>query len=229
MLNCYAEVREKDDFISNWFIDLGTHYLDYEAPGNVGKAISGLSYFQQNGFFGQTSWKVRTYEASPRIYQDNLRSIPKFKSMFFEFEAFNLAITGNSGMVIFSELFSNPSGSNCVGKSFSRHESAAPQLKKKDIYVYVPSKSLKEVLDEVIAQDNEAKVYLKIDIEGSEYSALKSILHRTDLMQKIQVIYVEWHHRFWKNQIFEYLKRLMFKLLFISYCYLFRIRVKSHW
>ena len=55
-----------------------------------------------------------------------------------------------------------------------------------------------EILFTIISNDNEAEIYIKCDIEGSEFLVLPKLLD-SPYVNRIKKIYIEWHERFWHD------------------------------
>lgn len=214
--------------VMKWFLDLGTHYLAEDHPGNSGKAKSGLLSFLESGHFRNQEWNVWTFEASPRIFAANNVMLPSISQLFHSFEAFHYAICGHNGEIGFLDLVSNPAGSNCVNKTFLDVDSSAPLFRGNDQKVTVPAISLVSVLEEVIGRDSDACIEIKCDIEGAEFAALPNLLRRKDLLRAVDAVYIEWHQRFWRKRR-ERLVKHSFKIFFVLYCRMLRVRVASHW
>jgi hypothetical protein len=53
-----------------------------------------------------------------------------------------------------------------------------------------------DIMNEICKNDAGAEIYIKCDIEGSEFIVLPKLLN-SDYIDCIKEIYVEWHERFW--------------------------------
>ncbi len=215
--------------MGRFFLDLGTHYLNFNHPGNTGMAPSGLESFISSGILADQDWEVLTIEASPRIFEANLSSLGSFSERFRTFEARNQAVTGADGMVEFLDLHSNPAGSNAVGHRFRSTHSASPELKNLDRAVTVESIAFSTLVREIVNEDPERTIHIKMDIEGSEFLAIKDMLAHPDCMSNIKEFWIEWHLRFFKHRPLHFVKNLILKLRFQRQCSKMRIAVMSHW
>lgn len=56
---------------------------------------------------------------------------------------------------------------------------------------------IKDVLKEIADKYPECEIYIKIDIEGSEFKVIPEIFKSNDV-KNIKEVYVEWHERYFK-------------------------------
>jgi hypothetical protein len=53
-----------------------------------------------------------------------------------------------------------------------------------------------DIINEICKNDFYAEIYIKCDIEGSEFAVLPKLLNSI-YIKCIKEIYIEWHERFW--------------------------------
>jgi FkbM family methyltransferase len=210
-----------------WFLDFGTHFIRKDDVQNVGCAPNGLLSFYENGTIG-IEHNVITWEASPRIYASNVPEFDNMRKKFATFQAINAAVLNYDGTVLFADLASNPSGSNCVGAIFKDQESARPELRHLDAVVEVRAQSITSIISDVLSQDPDAEISMKIDIEGGEFAVLSSLARTPSLARRIDEIYVEFHARFWRRTPL-YLWRLGQQACLVMLMRLYGVRVLKHW
>jgi len=212
----------------NYFLDFGTNFFNKYEPENIGRGENGLMYnFYDNGYFKNEDWTVFTYEASPSIYNSNLKYINTIGEKFKHFEAFNLAIADYTGVIKFNMHHGNPAGSNCISDNIFMKD-YADESRRNDIDRYeVKCIDILEIIDNIVKKDKNANIHIKCDIEGSEFSVLPRLLKFPDLKKYLNVIYIEWHERFW-DSLPNYISILESKKKIIDEFQKIGITLKNH-
>jgi hypothetical protein len=68
---------------------------------------------------------------------------------------------------------------------------------------------IEDILSEICNKDPEAEIYIKCDIEGSEFVVLPRIIE-SEYVHHIKEMYIEWHERFWYGTS-DYIKKIIEK------------------
>lgn len=182
-----------------YFLDLGTHWFE------------GLEEFITKIPLDNT-FNVLCYEPNITIFNKSREKndlINKYENMFVSFKHYNLAIMDYTGEINFNShsgawknhnkdeyISGYTSGSNCLDIN--------PQYDSGNGVVFdiVTTKckciDIDEIITNIVETDNSAIIYIKCDIEGSEFKVLPKLL-KSKYIHHIHTIYVEWHERFWSN------------------------------
>jgi len=199
------------------FLDFGTNCFE------------GLDYFTEILDIN-SQWAVQCYEADPFIFSKTFgsRNFDKFKSFSHQ----NLAIfdacenitincvksvrlkghTGYQDGIYLGDF----GGSSLIDRS---KETGANTINE-TVKAIVRGVDVNSIIHDIVKHDAKAQIYIKCDIEGSEYSVLTRILSSPHL-KNLQCIYVEWHSRFFaedaaKMQALEDHLKAMFALHGVS-------------
>jgi len=180
------------------FLDLGTHKFE------------GLKEFTEKLNI-DTTWNVYCYEANPLVYNENL--LEDMKDLYNHIEFHNLAVMDLNGSIIFhchDGAWSDHSKEKYV-KEYTTGSNALNQTPIYDIgngAVFnivdkeVECVDINEILDNICLSDPQAEIYIKCDIEGSEFLVLPRIIE-SNYLSNIKQMYIEWHERFWYNNGIE--------------------------
>jgi hypothetical protein len=57
----------------------------------------------------------------------------------------------------------------------------------------------KRIVEEIIKDDQDARIIIKCDIEGSEFKVLPRILEIENVEKYVREMFIEWHERFWEK------------------------------
>ena len=180
------------------FIDLGSHRFE------------GLNEFTEKLNLGIND-NVYCYEPNKKIYEVSRQNniIDYYKNKFYSFKDYNLAVMNYSGKICFNShngAWNNNNkdsyiegwtcGSNCLDIN--------PKYDPGNGYHFdIISEEcdcidIEEIISSIVLNDNDAEIYIKCDIEGSEFVVLPKLI-KSEYINKVKCIYIEWHERFWLN------------------------------
>jgi hypothetical protein len=204
------------------FVDLGAHYFE------------GLADFTSRLKIDKT-WNVYSFEACKDLYDETQIERAKIEGIYNKLVHRNLAVLDRNGTVTFNKIVDAVNiytGEVYLGASQGhlggdRHYWGAANCLEENPtvdngYTWVPIKEdvgcvdINDIIDEIIENDPSAEIYIKIDIEGSEFKVLprlKETLH----ISNIKEIHTEWHHRFWENNPAAYTEKCKSKDDLIAY------------
>lgn len=172
----------------NYFLDFGTHYF----YGTIHE--NGLLSFEKKGFFGSKApydWHVQTFEPSIHAIKANQAHLSSIASRFVSFEAHHAAVSDRAGLVDFKWCPNNEAGSNCIGENVA-------EVSEQGAVVYpVQCFDIQELIKNIVAKDEDARISIKCDIEGSEFAVLTKLIAMKNVGQWVKDVFVEWHDRFW--------------------------------
>ena len=176
----------------NYFLDFGTHLFQ------------GLEMFTEKLSIDET-WEVQSYEANPFTYVESMSKRAEFQDKYKKFSHKNLAVMDTDGVITMNchKGAWDPEGN--YHDEFTSGSNALDNTPTYDAgikYVFdivkteVDCISIDTILNNICSEDPDAKIYIKCDIEGSEFAILPSILE-SEHIKNIVEMYVEWHERFW--------------------------------
>jgi FkbM family methyltransferase len=174
------------------FIDLGTHLFE------------GLEEFITKLGIDNT-FCVYCYEPNKFVYDKSKEISEKYKNKFIIFEHNNIAVMNYTGEITFNshkgawksngEYNSDYDyGSNCLTINPNRDVACGAVF---DIIQYkCECLDINDILNKIYNFDKDAIIYIKCDVEGSEFEILPKILD-SPYKNLIKELHIEWHERFW--------------------------------
>jgi FkbM family methyltransferase len=178
------------------FLDLGAHKLE------------GLEEFTEKLGI-DSEWNVYSYEPNIFIHEDTEKNAEKVKDKYRSFEFHKKAVMDESGSLTFNchkgcwkndqknddeYLDMMTTGSNAL--DLNPHLDIGNGVVFDTVQYDVECVGIEDLLADICDKDSEAEIYIKCDIEGSEFAVLPRIIE-SDYSQYIKEIYIEWHERMW--------------------------------
>lgn len=179
------------------FLDLGAHKLE------------GLKEFTEKLGIDK-EWKVYSYEPNIAIKDELEKNANEIRENYKSLEVYNKAVMDESGIVTFNchlGAWSN-SDKNDYIKNYTTGSNALdsnPQIDIGngvvfDVFQYdVECISIDEILETICKEDPQAEIWIKCDIEGSEFVVLPRIIESV-YSKNIKEMYIEWHERMWFHE-----------------------------
>lgn len=178
------------------FLDLGTHRFE------------GLEEFTRRLNIDKT-WKVYCYEPNPIIYESSSAKKQQILNNYQELHHMNQAVSDHNGSIqmnIHEGAWMSKEGNHFLADYTcgSNILSIDPKMdvlngaKFNICHRTVECVDIREIIQQILSENAEfeTEIYIKCDIEGSEFTVLPRLLESPG-MDVIQEIHVEWHERFW--------------------------------
>lgn len=179
------------------FLDLGSHKLE------------GLQEFTKKLGIDK-EWKVYSYEPNILIQEEAKKVVEEIKDNYKSLEFYNKAVMDESGLITFnchrgawkdqekSEYWDGyTTGSNALDTNPVVDIGNGVLF---DAVQYdVECVSIGEILESICSEDPDAEIYIKCDIEGSEFVVLPRIIE-SKYSKNIVEMYIEWHERMWYHE-----------------------------
>lgn len=189
------------------------YYLDFGSH-----RFGGLEEFEKSLGINK-EWKVICYEANPFVFQEALILKSKFS---FNIDLINKAVLNKNDKITFNAhngawidqnfIEKYDTGSNClsINPKIDHGNGAIFNINQ----VEVDTCDVLEIINDICNKDNSAELFIKCDIEGSEFIVLPRILE-SDNVRNIKEIHIEWHERFWLNTD-EYISKVKDRQLILE-------------
>jgi FkbM family methyltransferase len=178
------------------FIDLGTHKFE------------GLTEFTDKLKLDNNDY-IYCYEPNNKIYElsREQNTIEYYEKKFYSFQHYNLAVLDYSGKIIFNShngawtnnnkdnyINDYTTGSNCldINPLFDTGNGVHFDIQLQECNCI----DIEEIISSIVINDTDAEIYIKCDIEGSEFVVLPKLIN-CKYINNIKNIYIEWHERFW--------------------------------
>lgn len=188
------------------FLDLGAHKFE------------GLGMFTERLKIDK-NWNVYSFEGDPNTHKASIEEVyPQIKDKYNSLESHNIAIMPYDGTVTFHSRKDtiDASTGESLGRNFTEGSTAvekpisgrgAPEIGIERIeFEYeeheVECLDINTVLTGIVEYDPDAVIYIKMDIEGSEFGVLPKLIESSHL-KHVTAIWIEWHERFWEGEEFE--------------------------
>lgn len=164
-------------------------FLDFGA--NTG---NGLSSFIQK-FYMNKEWIIESFE--PDL---NILSLfrEKFKDTELNIKSHHCAVWKHNGEVDFSTFTKNSEGSSVEYLMSKLYTSVYSETN-------VPSTRVvcRDICDIINQYNSDDSIYVKMDIEGSEFSVIRRLLEDESACKKIKEMFIEWHTPWLKDETEE--------------------------
>jgi FkbM family methyltransferase len=146
------------------------------------------------------------------VYNNSKKKYNDIFSNYKELNHYNKAISDHSGKILFNShygvwesngnyLSDYTGGSNCIEINPKKDNNNGVIF---DIHQeYVDCIDINEVLLEIVNKNNlndKKCIYIKCDIEGSEFTVLPKLL-KSEYLNNIKQIHIEWHERFYEGSL----------------------------
>jgi FkbM family methyltransferase len=198
-----------------YLIDLGTHY--FEGLEDISKKVK-----------ANNKWTVYCYEPDPITYNKALELYSETRKKYKNLHFFQKAVSNTNRtdkfychdkIYIDNELREDRDPSECstlIGIDNFKSPDGLHDVKrtlKETIDVNVID--VNSIISWICKNDKKAKIYIKCDTEGEEFVILPRIF-KSEYINHVKFIAIEWHHRFWSKNESEYFEKLKLKEEIIS-------------
>jgi FkbM family methyltransferase len=196
----------------NYFLDFGSHKFE------------GLLEFTEKLEINK-EWNVLCYEPNILLIEEIKTLLSQISEKYNSFEFFNKAILDKNGYIKFNchKGAWSDAGKNNYIQGYKTGANALyfnPEFDSGNGFIFdsieyeVESIDVDDILSSICKKDLDAKIYIKCDIEGSEFIVLPKII-QSKYAKHINSIYIEWHERFWIDRP-DFLDKCKEKDLYIS-------------
>lgn len=166
------------------FIDCGTHLFQ------------GLKQFNEKFLF-DNKWEIFSFEANPYVYSMSINEKPNFENLYH----LNKAVSTENSFI---EV--NIDKNNIISQGTNILKNP-PQVD--GVVTFDWFKKIKvECIDlcDFINQRSFDYCVVKLDVEGAEFDILEKLIS-TDVISKIDELYVEFHERFFTNELEKFTEK----------------------
>lgn len=179
------------------FLDMGAHKLE------------GLKEFTEKLGIDK-EWKVYSYEPNILIQEDAKKVVKEISGNYKSLEFFNKAVMDEEGTITFnchkgawkdeerSEYIDGyTTGSNALDTNPAIDIGNGVVF---DTMQYdVECVAIDDILESICTEDPDAEIWVKCDIEGSEFVVLPRIIE-SEYAKHIKQMFIEWHERMWYHE-----------------------------
>jgi FkbM family methyltransferase len=165
--------------MDNILLDLGSHKFE------------GLNLLLKKGIINNT-FRVYCYEGNPNVFNEVKNKLSSF--LFSHIELKNEVVSDFDGMINFN-IDESGMSQGCNALLSPPNEDVLWKTKYKWNKITVPCVSIDSVLEECDIKPEDS-VFVKCDIEGSEFEVL-SMLLKSPYIFNVKRLFVEWHDRLW--------------------------------
>ncbi len=185
-----------------YFIDLGTHLF------------GGLREFTEKLNLNK-EWIIYSYEGNRDVFEQSLPIKVEMAPNYLRLYHYNYAVMDYDGTVTFNKQLGawDTEGNyldhyTCGANSLEENPLVDPGngYRFNIVQEVVKCIDFNNVINSITNTDKKAEIYIKCDIEGSEFKILPKLLKNKNI-KYIKEIHIEWHERFWMNNEEEYKKR----------------------
>jgi len=177
-----------------YFLDFGTHHFE------------GLEEFIIKLGIDNT-FNVYCFEPNKEIYNMSMQKNHLYEDRFESFKHYNLAVMNYTGEITFNKhkgawcnnkkdsyINDYTCGSNCldINPTYDSGNGVVFDI----VNETTSCIDIDDIINEICKNDFYAEIYIKCDIEGSEFVVLPKLL-KSIYIKCIKEIYIEWHERFW--------------------------------
>lgn len=179
------------------FLDLGAHKLE------------GLQEFTEKLGIDK-EWKVYSYEPNILIQEEAKKVVEEIQKNYKSLEFYNKAVMDESGVITFnchrgawkdqekSEYWDGyTTGSNAL--DVNPNIDIGNGVVFDTVQYDVECIAIEDILEGICSEDPDAEIYIKCDIEGSEFVVLPRIIE-SKYSKNIVEMYIEWHERMWYHE-----------------------------
>lgn len=177
-----------------YFLDLGAHKLE------------GLQEFTEKLSIDK-EWHVQSYEPNIFVYTEAEKKAKLVKDNYKSFVLHKKAVMHENGFVTFNchkgswkdeskeeYLPQMTTGGNVL--DFNPHLDIGNRVVFDSEPHEIECVDIEDILKEICEKDSEAEIYIKCDVEGSEFVVLPRIIE-SNYSSHIKEMYIEWHERMW--------------------------------
>lgn len=177
-----------------YFLDFGAHKLE------------GLREFTEKLNI-DSEWTVHSYEPNIFVLEETEENAEKLKNNYKSFTLHKKAVMNENGYLNFNShrgswkdetkseyIPGYTTGGNVL--DFNPEIDIGNNVVFDTIRNEVECIDVEDILENICKEDSGAEIYIKCDIEGSEFAVLPRIID-SKYAKNIKKMYIEWHERMW--------------------------------